>query len=155
MGPGDPRGDPTAGPTRRTSACGRSLSGIDSFQPSTEVRLPGESEQERWRRLRDGQVAARDPQTKQRRLHGQIARKQRSSVESFSIGRLWSEIPQIWKGALYGLFLGILGIVLVPLVWTSPWALPCAATIAVFATILGLIIGRAADTRDSLKDLMR
>ncbi len=117
--------------------------------------MPGETEQERWRRLRDRQVASRDPQTKQRRLHGQIAHKQRSSVETFSIGRMWSEVPSMWKGLIYGLLVGACAIAIVPLAWASPWALPCAATVAVFLAILGLIIGRAADTRDSLKDLMR
>jgi hypothetical protein len=114
-----------------------------------------ESEQERLRRLRDRQVAARDPQTKQRQLHGKIARKQRSSVASFSLGRIWSEIPNFWKGAFFGLAIGAIGIAVVPLVWVSPWALPCAGVIALFLAILGMIIGRAADTRDSLRDLIR
>lgn len=114
-----------------------------------------ESEQERLRRLRDRQVASRDPQTKQRQIHGKIARKQRSSVESFSLGKIWSEIPSMWKGAFLGLAVGAVGVAIVPTIWVSPWALLCAGVIALFLAILGMIIGRAADTRDSLKDLMR
>jgi hypothetical protein len=112
-------------------------------------------DQERLRRLRDRQLSSRDPQHKQRQLHGRIARKQRRSVESFSLGRIWSEIPHIWRGAFYGLTLGVLAIALVPLVWVSPWALPCSAGMALTLAILGLFIGRAQDTRDSLKDLVR
>jgi len=112
-------------------------------------------DQERLQRLRDRQLASRDPQKHQRRMHGQIARRQRRSVESFSLGRIWSEIPHLWKGAFYGLTFGVLIVVLVPLVWASPWALPCSAVVAVMSTILGLLIGRAQDTRDSLKDLVR
>lgn len=114
-----------------------------------------ESEQERLRRLRDRQIATRDPQSKQRQLHGKIARKQRGAVEAFSLGKIWSEIPSMWKGAFFGLGIGALGVAIVPLLWVSPWSLPCAGVIALFLAILGMIIGRAADTRDSLKDLMR
>ena len=112
-------------------------------------------DQERLRRLRDRQLSARDPQRKQRQVHGRIARKRRQSFESFSLGRMWSEIPHIWKGAFYGLTLGVIAIALVPLVWVSPWALPCSAGAALMFSILGLLIGRAQDTRDSLKDLVR
>jgi len=112
-------------------------------------------DQERLQRLRDRQLASRDPQKHQRRMHGQIARRQRRSVESFSLGRIWSEIPHLWKGAFYGLTFGVLVLVLVPSVWASPWAFPCSAGVAVMSTILGLLIGRAQDTRDSLKDLVR
>jgi len=117
--------------------------------------MPNTQDQERLQRLRDRQLSSRDPQKKQRQVHGRIARKQRQSVESFSLGRIWSEIPHIWKGAFYGLTAGILGVVLVPLVWASPWAVPCSAAAALMLAILGLLIGRAQDTRDSLKDLVR
>jgi hypothetical protein len=112
-------------------------------------------DQQRLQRLRDRQLASRDPQKKQRRMHGKIAQRQRRSVESFSLGRIWSEIPHIWKGAFYGLTVGVLAIGLVPLVWVSPWALPCSAAAALMMAIFGVIIGRAQDTRDSLKDLVR
>ena len=112
-------------------------------------------DQERIRRLRDRQLSSRDPQKMQRQMHGRIARKQRRSVESFSLGRMWSEIPHIWKGAFYGLTLGVLALVLVPMVWASPWAVPCSAGVALMLSTLGLFIGRAQDTRDSLEDLVR
>jgi VIT1/CCC1 family predicted Fe2+/Mn2+ transporter len=117
--------------------------------------MPPDPEQERLSRLRDRQIQARDPHVQQRRIHGKIARKQRSSVEAFSVGRVLSEVPSMWKGAVLGFFVGILGVALIPLVWSSTWALPCSAVLALMLAIFGLIIGRAADTRDSLKDLMR
>jgi hypothetical protein len=112
-------------------------------------------DQDRLRRLRDRQLATRDPQRKQQQMHGKIARKQRRSVESFSLGRMWSEIPHMWKDAFYGLSVGVLAIAVVPLVWSSPWSLSCAAGSAVMLAIIGLFIGRAQDTRDSLRDLTR
>lgn len=112
-------------------------------------------DEDRLQRLRDRQIAARDPQRKLRRMHGGIAQRQRRSTQTFSLGRIWSEIPHIWKGAFYGLALGALAIAIVPTLWLSPWALPCSTGAALMLAIIGLLIGRAEDTRDSLKDLVR
>ena len=133
--------------------------------------MPPNAEQERLRRLRDRQLAGRDPQAKARKLHGGISRKQRQSFEVFSLGKIWSEIPHIWRYALYGFAVGVLGMAVLPLVWYSPWAVPhpfglyrppragapwvCAAGAAIMLGIIGLFIGRAADTRDSLRDLTK
>lgn len=113
------------------------------------------SDQERLRQLRDRQLAARDPQTGQRRLQREISARRRRSTESFSLGKIWSETPAIWKGGAFGFGLGVVAVALLPMVWSSPWALPCAATATLFLTILGLLIGRAFDTRNSLRDLLR
>ena len=117
--------------------------------------MPPDSEQERLRRLRDRQLATRDPQSKARTLHGGIARKQRRSVESFSLGRMWSEIPHVWRDGFYGFLLGVLALAIVPRLWASPWAVPCSAGSAILLAIIGLFIGRAEDARDSLRDLTR
>jgi hypothetical protein len=114
-----------------------------------------DTDHERLRRLRDRQIATRDPQTKARTLHGNIARKQRRSVEAFSLGKIWSGIPHLWKDAFYGFLLGVVLIVVVPMLWNSPWATPVAAGTAILLTIIGLFVGRAEDTRDSLRDLTR
>src|SRR3990172_1286538 len=114
--------------------------------------MPSNSEQERLRRLRARQLAARDPQSKARKLHAGISRKQRRAVEPFSLVRIWSEIPYIWRYAFYGFALGVLGVAVVPLLWKSPWAVPCSAVATLMLAMLGLFIGRAADARDSLKE---
>lgn len=112
-------------------------------------------EQERLRRLRDRQLAARDPQTKQRELHHGIARRHRRSRQSFSLRQMWSEIPHMWRDAFYGLLVGVLALALVPSLWDSTWAVPCAAASIPILAILGFFIGRALDTRDEIKDLTR
>ena len=117
--------------------------------------MPTNPDQDRLRRLRDRQLAARDPQVRARKLHNGISRRQRQSVEFFSLTRIWSEIPHMWRYAFYGFSLGVVGLAVLPLVWKSPWALPCAAASALILAIFGLFVGRAADTRDSLKELTK
>ena len=113
------------------------------------------NDQERLRRLRDRQLAARDPQAKQRKLHRGIAHRQRKSRQPFSLRQMCSEIPHMWRDAFYGLLVGALALAIVPAVWDSPWAAPCSAAAIPILAVLGLFIGRALDTRDEIKDLTR
>ena len=87
-------------------------------------------------------------------MHREIAHRRRSSKEPFRWGGLVGN-PWCVEGAFYGLSVGALTLAILPSVWPSPWALPCAGGLTLFLSILGLLIGRAADTRDSLRDLIR
>ena len=113
------------------------------------------SDQERFRRIRDRQITARDPQKKQRRQQREIAQRHRRSRQRFSLGTVWSQIPHRWRGILYGGLIGIGIILILPLVSDSSWVPAISAVAFLFLMILGFFIGRAIDTRDSLKDLMR
>ena len=115
----------------------------------------GSQEQERLRRLRDRQLAARDPHIKERKLQHGIAQRRRKAVQPFSIQRIWSEIPFIWRGSFYGMLVGALALAIVPLFVDSPLAVPCSAASIPILAIFGFFIGRAFDTREELKDLMR
>ena len=119
--------------------------------------MPGyDQEQERLKRLRDRQLSDRDPLVKQRQFQRSSAQRERRLARtSYSLGKMWKDIPHVWRGFFYGLVLGTLVLIVVPLFWISPWAVPCsAATIVVFA-ILGASFGRAIDTRENIKDLIK
>lgn len=118
--------------------------------------MPNSSQdQERFKRLRDRQLADRDPHTKQRKLHSGIAQRHRRTKESFSLRRMWLEIPHMWRNTVYGLVLGILILLIVPSIWASPWAMPCSAGSIPILAILGFFIGRAFDAKKTIQDLMR
>jgi hypothetical protein len=112
-------------------------------------------EQKRLAQLRDRQLAARDPQIEQRRLHIGIARRHRKAAEPFSLGKMWSEIPHMFRDALIGLLAGALLLAIIPMIWPSFWATICAAASIPALAGFGFIVGRAADTRDELKRLMK
>ena len=119
--------------------------------------MPGnDQELERLKRLREQQLSDRDPLVKQRQFQRSSARRERKMARtSYSLGRMWGDIPHAWKGFFYGLVLGTLILIIVPLFWRSPWAVPCSAATIVVFTIFGASVGRAIDTRDNIKDLMR
>jgi hypothetical protein len=68
---------------------------------------------------------------------------------------MWKELPNSWRGFFSGVVLGTLILVLLPVFWLSPWALPCGAGSIVVFAIFGMVLGRALDSRDSIDDLIR
>lgn len=112
-------------------------------------------EQERLRRLRERQLAERDPLVKQRRLQQYTAQRERQANKPLNLGEMWADIPKVWKGALYGLFAGVIALVVVPIFWASTMALLCVAGGTLVAVIFGMIVGRALDWRDELKYLTK
>ena len=112
-------------------------------------------ERDRLRRLREAQLATRDPQIKQRKLQRTIAEKHRRAARPFTWGKFWSEVPQRWRGVLFGGLVGVLIAVALPFILPSLWATIFAVIAFVFCASLGFLMGRAIDTRENLKDLVR
>ncbi len=114
-----------------------------------------DSELERLKRLRDRQLSDRDPLVKQRQFQRSSAQREKKLKKPYSLGKMWKDIPHVWKGFFYGIVLGTLVLLVVPLLWISQYAVPCSAVAIVLFAIFGVIVGRALDTRDNIKDLMR
>jgi hypothetical protein len=112
-------------------------------------------EQERLRQLRERQLADRDPLIKQRQFQRNSAQRERRVRKPVTLAGMWREIPNAWKGFFYGVLLGTMILIILPLLWISPWAIPCAAISIVIFGIFGVVVGRAMDARDSINDLMR
>jgi hypothetical protein len=111
-------------------------------------------ERERLKRIRDRQLALRDPHKEGRKLQRTITKRRSQAVEPFSLSKMWSEIPHRWKGMLYGGILGLIVIVGLPYVWDESWATLAGVMAMPFLIVLGFLIGRGMDARDSLRDLM-
>jgi hypothetical protein len=111
-------------------------------------------EQERLMRLRERQLSVRDPQEKQRQFQRSTAERERRRSTSISLLEMWAVIPQVWKGAVFGLIGGILIFVLLPRYWVSTWATPIAVTVGIFLLTTGVMVGNALDLRDNIKKHM-
>ena len=114
-----------------------------------------DQELERLRRLRDRQLSDRDPLVKQRKFQRESAQRERRYRKPYSFGKMWKDIPHAWKGFFYGLLLGTAVLLIVPMFWISPWAVPCSAAAIVVFAIFGVMLGRAVDARENIKDLLR
>jgi len=112
-------------------------------------------EQERLIRLRERQLSTRDPGIKKKKFTNMISEKERRTKNSLSIGRVWNAIPHIWRGAFYGLVLGLITMAVLPALWISDNAWIVAIVSSTILVILGVLIGSALDYRDNLRDLSK
>ena len=112
-------------------------------------------EQERLIRLRERQLSTRDPGIKKKKFTNMISEKERRTKNSLSIGRVWNAIPHIWRGAFYGLVLGLITMAVLPTLWISDKAWIVAIVSSTILVILGVLIGSALDYRDNLRDLSK
>jgi hypothetical protein len=112
-------------------------------------------EQERLVRLRENQLASRDPHIKDRKLSRELAERERKRDNSLSLVKMWQVIPKLWRGVILSALVSVLAFIIVPEVWISNWALPCVGGGALILTAVSALIGNALDVRDNLRDFSR
>jgi len=112
------------------------------------------NEQERLKRLRERQLADRDPLVKQKQFQRTTTQKERKArSKKLTLAEIWRTIPHVYKTPFLGFIFGFLAMIILPQFWVSPWAFWVAVGATVFLVIFGVIIGQAEDLRDELKDL--
>jgi hypothetical protein len=116
--------------------------------------MPTSQEQERLRRLRERQLADRDPLVKQRNYQRTSAVRTQREIHSFSFKKSLSAIPYVWRGALIGLILGLAVVFILPNLWASPYALLVGIAAAAVLMIFGVITGNSFDLRENIKKNM-
>ena len=115
--------------------------------------MSNQNEQERLRRIRDRQIQLRDPKIKDGKLQKGVAKKHRDSVESFSITRIWTDLPKIIRGTVIGMLVGLAILLVLPYIFEGSWVDLVGIAAVVILAILGMIFGQALDARDRLKDV--
>jgi hypothetical protein len=111
-----------------------------------------ESESERLKRLRQKQLADRDPLVKQRQFQHNSVIKEKRMRKPFSLKKAWSDIPQSIRIPFYALIIGVLVMVILPNFWKSPYAILAGAGVTILLIIFGFIVGNSLDLRDDIKD---
>jgi hypothetical protein len=106
---------------------------------------------ERVRRLRDQQLRARDPLSKQRRLDGEISQKRKRMQQSFSFGGMWKDIPHRWTSGFIGCLIGLAILLIAPSVLEGSWGICLGGAAVPFAAVVGFMIGRYEDTMEEIK----
>jgi hypothetical protein len=112
-------------------------------------------EQERLKRLRERQIADRDPTVKKREFSRESAARERRAYRPLTLKDAWNDIPHIWKDLFYSLVLGLVVTFAITSLWDSVWAWVASAFVLMFFLVAGLSIGRAADSRDDIKENLR
>jgi uncharacterized membrane protein len=114
------------------------------------------NEQERLKRLRERQLADRDPLVKQTKFQQQAAQKERKArSKKYTLGEAWRTIPHVYRSPLIGFLVGMGIIIALPMFWLSSWAVWVGVIATVVLIVLGIVIGQALDLRDNIKDSLR
>lgn len=111
-----------------------------------------ESEPERLKRLRLGQLADRDPLVKQRQFQRHSAVKEKRMRKPFSFKKAWDDIPHSIKLLLCALIFGALVTFILPIFWKTPYAIFAGVWGGTLVLIVfGFITGNFLDLRDDIK----
>jgi uncharacterized membrane protein len=117
--------------------------------------MPPGNDSERFRRIRDKQIAARDPMVKVRKLDHSVSQKRRRMSESFSLTRMWTDIPKTWRYMIVGGLVGVVVLLVLPHFVPAPWGVVGGVGAIVFLVLLGLSLGSYEDSRDEVKHLVK
>ncbi len=110
-------------------------------------------EVERLKALRDRQLKARDPLVKQRKIQKQVSKKYILHANKQNpMKTIWSDLSHKWKGALYGLILGLLIFLIISNFFLDKIDVLIAALIIPVLMVIGILFGAGFDWREDLKD---
>ncbi|MGD2253961.1 MAG: hypothetical protein PVF70_13685 [Anaerolineales bacterium] len=108
---------------------------------------------ERLKRIRDEQLRARDPRTKQRKIQRRVAAKRRAT-KATTFGKALAEIPRRWKGLIVGAAIGLVLWIVLPSFIDPPWGEVAGLASVFVLAFFGFLVGRAIDLRDDIRDLI-
>lgn len=114
--------------------------------------MPASDESERYRRIREEQLRARDPQKQQHQLQRRISTKRKRNAARFSVGQMVADIPYRWKWLFAGLVIGLGLLIILPYFLTPKLANLVGGIAAGGFSLLGFALGRALDAKVSIKE---
>lgn len=110
-----------------------------------------ESEAERIKRLRDKQIATRDPLIKERNFQRNMSVKEKRMRKPLSFGEDWRNLALVIKVPLFMLLLGIIGTILLVRLWAWEYAVYVGIGVTFGLAIFGAVLGNALDLREDIK----
>ena len=110
-----------------------------------------ESEAERLKRLRDKQIAARDPLVHERKFQRELSAKEKKHKKPINLAEDWRGIPSVVKVPFFMLLFGIVGTIVLVRLWSWEYAVYVGAGATVGLAIFGAVLGNALDLRDDIK----
>ena len=110
-----------------------------------------ESEAERLKRLRDKQLAVRDPLIKERKFQRDMSVKEKRMYKPINLGDDWRNIPKVVKVPVFMMILGIIGSVILVRLWNWEYAIYVGIGATFGLALFGAVLGNALDLRDDIK----
>ena len=116
-----------------------------------------QQERERLRRLRDSQIADRDPYKIKRTVHKKVTRRRSQLYRNkpASLAGMWKELPHLVHGLIFGFGAGVLVFAILPLFIQNSYTNVIAWAALVVAPLFGVLVGASLDWRDEMRDLLK
>jgi hypothetical protein len=113
--------------------------------------MTNSNEQERLRRLRAQQLAARDPLAKERKVSHKVATRRKKTVKPTTVKDLRKSLEHKWRGMVAGAIFGFFVFVGVAYFFPDP-IYQFAGFMAIFVfALIGFVVGSSFDWRDDIK----
>jgi hypothetical protein len=106
---------------------------------------------DRYRKIRDQQLQARDPLKKQRVLDHEVSQKRRRMTQGFSFGLMWRDLTFKIRYSLLGGIIGLLMFVVLSLLLPETWGVCLGGFLFFFAVLVGFLVGRYEDSFEDIR----
>ena len=116
--------------------------------------MSDKNEIDRLQRLRQQQLAARDPHAKQREIDRKVAARRRKYKKQVTFQDMLADMSYKWQGVIVGALIGIIGSIVLSLTVEASWVELAGLAAVIVLAMLGFILGQAFDAREELKDLI-
>lgn len=113
------------------------------------------NEQEQLKRLRERQLAARDPLVKTRKRQQQNAERERNLDRSVTLKQAWQDIARIWRSVVWALLIAGVSTGVLSSAFDTFWSILGGLFIGLIFLLFAALIGNALDTRDEIKRLTK
>jgi hypothetical protein len=116
--------------------------------------MPEQDDIERWKKIQNDRLQARDPQAKQKAIQHKVAAKNRSIRARESSKNPLADVPAKWWGMLIGAVLGVVVTIVIPSFLPGLWGDVIGLLSILILSIVGFMFGQAIDVRRDLKELL-
>ncbi len=113
--------------------------------------MTNSNEQERLRRIREQQLAARDPLAKERKVSQKVAARRKTTYKQTTIKDMRKTVAHKWRGLIGGAIFGFFVFAIVAYLFPDAiFQFLGFMGIFIFA-LLGFVVGSSFDWRDDIK----
>lgn len=116
-----------------------------------------QQERERLKRLRESQIADRDPYKIKRQVDHKVTRRRSQLYRSkpTSLAGMWMELPHLVHGLTFGFGAGVLVFAILPLFIQNKYTDVIAWASLIIVPLFGVLVGASLDWRDEMRDLLK
>jgi hypothetical protein len=118
--------------------------------------MSNQKEIERIKRIREQQIASRDPTKKEKQMQHNIAQKyRRVKSQEKPVKDSWDALSNIWKGMIFGAILGFILMMTVPFIVGGRIGGVLGLACLPIMIVLGVIIGSSLQWRKNMRNTMK